>query len=262
MIAAYFAPFTKRICNAIFLVGQLGILTKQTLAATFSSPFYLKRLLEQIVSLGAGSISITVVIGLAMGSVMTLNFGYGLAKFGGTLYVPGVVALSLVREMAPIFTSLLVAGRIGSGMAAEIGSMNVTQQVDALRALGTSPVRVLVVPRFWAAIISLPLLTSLSGLLGIWGGQIICMSEFEIPSGFYFNRVLDVVKMHDFTSGLLKAAFFGGIIAMVGCYRGLHTSQGTRGVGQSTTWVVVTSSILILISDFFLSKIFLVLWVH
>lgn len=164
--------------------------------------------------------------------------------------------------MAPIFTSLLVAGRIGSGMAAEIGSMSVTQQIDALRALGTSPIRVLVVPRFWATIISLPLLTALSGILGIVGGLLVCQAEFGMPAGFYINKVVTTVKLHDFVSGLVKAGFFGIIITIIGCYKGLTTKDGTRGVGESTTWVVVTSSILILISDYFLSKIFLVIWVH
>ena len=253
---------TKKILGPINLIGEISILIAQTTKAMFTSPIYFQRIIEQIVSLGVGSASITVVIGLTMGSVMTLNFGYGLAKFGGTLYVPGVVALSLVREMAPIFTSLLVAGRIGSGMAAEIGSMNVTQQVDALRALGTSPIRILVVPRVIASVISLPLLSSLSAILGILGGQIICKNEFGIPPGFYLNRLLDVVNLHDFVSGLVKASIFGLIISIVGCYKGLTTTNGTRGVGISTTWVVVTSSISILICDFFLSKIFLVLWVH
>lgn len=262
VITSWANKFTEKVFAIILMVGEISSLIKETTHALFTSPIYFKKIVEQIVLLGVDSISITIVIGLTMGSVMTLNFGYGLAKFGGTLYVPGVVALSLVREMAPIFTSLLVAGRIGSGMAAELGSMNVTQQIDAIRALGTSPIRTLVVPRVIASVLSLPLLTALSGVLGIWGGQIICMSEFNIPSGFYLNRVLEVVHLADFVSGLIKSSFFGLIISIVGCYRGLHTYNGTRGVGNSTTWVVVTSSIAILISDFFLSKIFLVLWVH
>ncbi len=255
-------PETRLITERLYRVGRLTFFFWEILKCTFSRPFYFMRLLEQIRALGLGSVSITVVIGLTMGLVMTLNFGYGLAKFGGTLYVPAVVSLSLAREMAPIFTSLLVAGRIGSGMAAEIGSMNVTQQVDAIRALGTNPMRVLVVPRFWSAILSLPLLTSLSCFLGILGGMIVCQNEFGMPPGFYVNKVLDTVKIHDFLSGLVKSAIFGAIIAVVGCWRGLDTHGGTRGVGESTTWVVVTSSIAILITDFFISKIFLLFWGH
>ncbi|MEI8346691.1 MAG: ABC transporter permease, partial [Pseudomonadota bacterium] len=185
---------------------------------------------------------------------------HGLMKFGGTLYVPKIVALSITREMAPIFTSLLVAGRIGSGIAAEIGSMAVTQQIDALRALGTSPVRVLVVPRVLAALISLPLLSTLSTLLGILGGLIVCVSDFGIPPETYFAKVIETIKIRDFAAGFLKASFFAIIITIVACYRALKTRDGTKGVGASTTWVVVTSSILILVSDFFLSKIFIILF--
>lgn len=256
------ASEAKLLSERLYEIGRVTYFFTSILKCTFSRPFYFMRLIEQIRALGLGSVSITVVIGLTMGLVMTLNFGYGLAKFGGTLYVPAVVSLSLAREMAPIFTSLLVAGRIGSGMAAEIGSMNVTQQVDAIRALGTNPVRVLVVPRFWAAVLSLPLLTSLSCFLGIIGGLIVCQNEFGMPAAFYINKVLDTVKIHDFLSGLVKSSIFGAIIAVVGCWRGLSTSGGTRGVGESTTWVVVTSSIAILITDFFISKIFLLFWGH
>lgn len=241
-------------------VGEIFSLFFQVIKCTFYGKFYTYRLMEQINLLGFGSTSITIVIGLTMGLVMSLNFGYGLTKFGGTLYVPAVVSLSLAREMAPLFTSLLVAGRVGSGIAAEIGAMNVTQQVDAIRALGTSPIRVLVVPRFWALIISLPLLSALSFAVGIIGGMIVCRAEFDIVPSFYFYKVFSTVKIYDYLSGLFKSAVFAGIITLFSCYKGLNTKDGTKGVGTSTTWVVVTTSILILITDFFISKIFLVIW--
>lgn len=241
-------------------VGEIFAILFETIKCSFSGKFYWSRLMEQINLLGFGSTSITVVIGLTMGLVMTLNFGYGLAKFGGTLYVPAVVSLSLAREMAPLFTSLLVAGRVGSGIAAEIGAMNVTQQVDAIRALGTSPIRVLVVPRFWAMIISLPLLSALSFAVGIIGGMIVCKVEFDIVPGFYLFKVFSTVKFHDYMSGLFKSVVFAGIITIFACYKGLNTKDGTKGVGVTTTWVVVTGSILILVTDFFISKVFLVIW--
>lgn len=250
----------KKLEKFFIFIGEIFSLFIEIIKGTFTGPFYFSRLMEQINHIGYGSTSITVVIGLTMGLVMTLNFGYGLAKFGGTLYVPAVVSLSLAREMAPLFTSLLVAGRVGSGIAAEIGAMNVTQQVDAIRALGTSPVRVLVIPRFWSLVISLPLLSSLSFAVGIFGGMIVCKNEFDIPSGFYLYKVFSTVKFHDYASGLVKSAVFGGIITLFACYRGLHTKNGTKGVGQSTTWVVVTASILVLVTDFFISKIFLLIW--
>ncbi len=246
--------------NFFVFVGEIFGLLFETIQCTFSRPFYFSRLMEQINHNGYGSISITVVIGLTMGLVMTLNFGYGLAKFGGTLYVPAVVSLSLAREMAPLFTSLLVAGRVGSGIAAEIGAMSVTQQIDAIRALGTSPVRVLVVPRFWSLVISLPLLSALSFAVGVIGGMIVCKMEFDIVPGFYLYKVFATVKFRDYMSGIIKSAVFGGIITIFACYKGLLTKEGTKGVGVTTTWVVVTASILILVTDFFISKIFLVIW--
>ena len=148
---------TAKVKNNLQLVGEITELFKEFVRCLYTRPFYLGRIYEQIVHLGIGSLPITLVIGTVTGMVMTLQFGYGLEKFGGTLYVPAIVSLSLLRELAPLFTSLLIAGRIGSGISAEIGAMNVSQQIDAIRALGTSPVRVLVVPRILAAIVSLPI---------------------------------------------------------------------------------------------------------
>jgi phospholipid/cholesterol/gamma-HCH transport system permease protein len=240
------------------LVGEVAVLTKDSFCCTFSRPFYWGRLFEQIIHLGVESLSITIVIGLVTGLVMTLQFGYGLEKFGGTLYVPAIVSLSLIRELAPIFTSLLIAGRIGSGISAEIGAMNVTQQIDAIRALGTNPTRVLVVPRVLAAIISLPLLMILSAFMGIIGGLSIAYLEFNMPVGFYLNKVLSTISLNDVFGAMFKCAFFGLVIAILACYRGFKTNEGTQGVGSAAKWVVVRTSIVILIADFFLSK-FLIL---
>ncbi len=240
--------------------GELMSLLGKSTQAIFSRPFYWARLNEQIIELGQRSLSITIVIGFVMGLVMTLQFGYGLAKFGGTLYVPAIVSLSLIREMAPIFTSLLVAGRIGSGIAAEIGAMNVSQQIDAIRALGTSPIRVLVVPRLVAAMVSLPLLGILATFMGIIGGMLIARSEFDMAYGFYINKVLATIKIHDVFSCYIKCMFFAVVIVLLACWKGFQTKEGTRGVGSAATWVVVRSSIVILISDFFLSKILILLF--
>ena len=240
-------------------VGEIMVLTKDTFYCMFTPPFYWGRLLEQMLHLGVGSLSITIVIGVVTGLVMTLQFGYGLAKFGGTLYVPAIVSLSLMRELAPIFTSLLIAGRIGSGISAEISAMNVSQQIDAIRALGTNPIRVLVVPRVVASVISLPLLATLSAFMGIIGGLTIAYVEFNMPGGFYINKVLSTIKLSDVFGAMFKCAFFGLVIAIIACYRGFQTKEGTIGVGTAAKWVVVRTSIVILISDFFLSKL-LILW--
>lgn len=244
----------------ILFLGEIYYLAKETFWCSITRPFYFHKITSQIKFLGIDSILLTSVIGFIMGLVMTLQFGHGLAKFGGTLYVPAIVNLSLLREMSPIFVSLLVAGRIGSGMAAEIGAMNVTQQVDALRALGTSPVRQLIVPRLFATMISLPLLTSLANFLGIFGGFIVMYLEFDMSLGFYLNKLLTTLKLYDFMSGVTKTFFFAIIIVLISCYRGLKTKEGTKGVGESATWVVVTSSIWILVTDFFMSKLFIIFW--
>ena len=246
--------------NQFQQTGEVFRLFQQSIHGMMTAPFYWGRLFEQILHLGVGSLSITLVIGFVTGLVMTLQFGYGLAKFGGTLYVPAIVSLSLVKEICPIFTSLLIAGRIGSGMSAEIGAMQVTQQVDAIRALGTSPIRVLVVPRVLASIISLPLLATLSSFIGIIGGLIIAMLEFNMPAGFYVNKVLTTITLVDVFGSMAKCLFFAIIIALLACYRGFKTTEGTQGVGTAAQWVVVRTSIIILISDFFLSKTLILLF--
>jgi phospholipid/cholesterol/gamma-HCH transport system permease protein len=249
-----------KIKSNLELIGEITDLFRDFLRCVVSRPFYLGRIYEQIVQLGIGSLSITIVIGTFTGMVMTLQFGYGLEKFGGTLYVPAIVSLSLIRELAPIFTSILIAGRIGSGISAEIGAMNVTQQIDAIRALGTSPVRVLVVPRIVASVISLPLLATLSAFMGILGGLIIAYTEFNMPVGFYLNKVLSTIQLMDIFGSMFKCAFFGLMISLLACYRGFHTTEGTKGVGEAAIWVVVRTSIIILVSDFFLSKMLILLF--
>jgi phospholipid/cholesterol/gamma-HCH transport system permease protein len=247
----------KDLKASLILTGDILDFTKDVFTRLFSKPFYWGRLFDQIIQLGLGSLSISIVIGFITGLVMTLQFGYGLAKFGGTLYVPAIVSVSLLRELAPIFTSLLIAGRVGSGISAEIGAMNVTGQIDAIRALGTSPVRVLVIPRVLATVLTLPLLATLASFTGIIGGMLISYIEFGMPAGFYANKVLSTIVFADIFGSIFKCAFFGLVISILACYRGFHTKEGTRGVGNATTWVVVRSSIIILISDFFLSKIIL-----
>jgi phospholipid/cholesterol/gamma-HCH transport system permease protein len=250
----------RKFNKEMLIFGEVMVLSKDALVGMLTRPFYWGRFLEQMIQLGIGSLSITIVIGTMTGLVMTLQFGYGLNKFGGTLYVPAIVSLSLVRELAPIFTSLLIAGRIGSGMSAEIGAMNVTQQVDAIRALGTNPMRVLVVPRVLASVISLPLLATLSAFMGILGGLLIAYTEFDLPPGFYINKVLSTIRYSDVFGSMAKCAFFGLVISILACYRGFQTIEGTRGVGSAAKWVVVRTSIIILISDFFLSKVLILLF--
>lgn len=241
--------------------GDFFLLLIDTIKCSFTRPFYVSRIIEQISLLGLESILISGTIGFVIGLVMTLQFGYGLASFGGTFYVPSIVSVSLMRELAPILTSLLVAARVGSGVAAELAAMKVSSQIDALRALATSPTRVLIVPRLIALCISLPFLGIFSALMGLIGGLIISELEFGITYGFYINKVLEYLHLYDVLSAMIKCCFFAFLIIMTACFYGLRTENGTRGVGKTATKVVVISSIGILISDFFLTKILLFLFV-
>jgi phospholipid/cholesterol/gamma-HCH transport system permease protein len=244
---------------AIQLIRTLGgifLLTKQTMRELVTRPFYPDLVAEQVVVIGLESLLLVAITGITAGAVMTLQFGYGLEKFGGKLYIPKVMGLSLVREMGPVFTSLMVAGRMGSGMAAEIGSMKVTQQIDAIRALGTSPVKRIVIPRLLAMLVCLPLLTLFADLCGMAAGMLVGL-ELGLGGHFFWEKIFEGLIWNDYWTGTTKTVFFGFCISMIACYRGLNTEGGTRGVGNSTQWVVVASSIAIFIGDFFLTKFFI-----
>jgi phospholipid/cholesterol/gamma-HCH transport system permease protein len=237
-------------------VGGIALLTHQTARELFTRPFYLGLTAEQIVVIGMESLLLVAITGITCGAVMTLQFGYGLEKFGGKLYIPKVMGMSMVREMGPVFTSLMVAGRMGSGMAAEIGSMKVTQQIDAIRALGTSPIKRIVIPRLLAMLICLPLLTIFADLCGMIAGMMVGL-ELGLGGNFFIEKFFEGNTWNDYWTGTAKTLFFGFFITMIACYRGLNTEGGTRGVGTSTQWVVVASSISIFVSDFFLTKFFI-----
>ncbi len=242
-----------RFCGGVFMLGVTSV--KEML----TPPFYFYLTIEQMFFIGVQSFLLVGITAIATGSVMALQFGYGLQKFGGQLYVPKVMALSFIREMGPVFTSLLVAARIGSGITAEVGSMNVTQQIDAIRALGTSPVKKIVIPRLIATVITLPLLTVFANFIGLFGGMLVAMKEMGMTSDFFIHKALETLTLHDFNTGMVKTIVFAVFISLTACYRGMNTSGGTRGVGDSTTWVVVTTNIFILVSDFFLTKLFIII---
>lgn len=238
-----------------FLGGSVA-LAGTTIRSIFKPPFYFHLWIEQCYSLGVRSSSLVFITALSTGFVMSLQFGYGLERFGGKLYVPKVVGLSIMRELGPVLSCLMLAGRVGSGIAAEIGSMAVTQQIDAIRALGTDPIKRIVIPRFLAMIIMTPLLTVFADLVGIFGGMFISVFELNIHPDFYFHEALISLKTSDFAVGIAKTFFFGFLIAITSCYYGLKTRGGTQGVGQATNHAVVTSSILIVVFDFVLTKLF------
>jgi phospholipid/cholesterol/gamma-HCH transport system permease protein len=208
-------------------------------------------------SLGVGSLSIVILTGLFTGMVLALQSSATLDVFGARPYVGRLVCVSMVRELGPVLTALMVTGRVGSGMAAELGSMVVTQQIDALRVLGTDPVRRLVAPRLGAALVMIPLLTIISNALGIFGAGLISIFSLKLSWAFYWRTVGNALGFNDLVMGLTKPVVFGFILASVGCYMGLSTRGGTQGVGVSTTRSMVVGSVLILASDFFLTKVLL-----
>ncbi|HEV8550446.1 MAG TPA: ABC transporter permease [Polyangiaceae bacterium] len=228
--------------------------------AGFRRPMEGRAILAQMEALGVASVGIVVVTSIFIGMVMAVQFAFGLRKFGGMEYTGRVVALSFARELAPTFTAIIVGGRIGSGMAAEVGAMSVTEQIDAVRALGADPLKKLVWPRLLASTIVMPILSAFALVLGFSGAMLITDIEFHIPARFFLSTALSVVTMADFLAGMAKTPFFGAIIALVGCHFGMITKGGTVGVGNSTTRSVVTISIAILIADFFLTKLAIILW--
>ncbi len=251
--------FGRKGQGAIEYLGDLAQLAGQIVTGSVTRPFYSTEVLHQMDEIGVKSVSITGITALFTGMVLALQTAYSLAAFGGKMFVGRVVSLSLVRELGPVLTALMVAGRVGSGITAEIGSMVVTEQVDALRAMAISPVRRLVVPRALATILMLPVLTALADVLGILGGLAIAIVELQMTFQDYLTSIWNQLQISDIGSGLGKTFFFGFEIALIGCANGLRVQGGAAAVGLATTRTVVLASISILVSDFFLTKLFLAL---
>ncbi len=242
---------------AVEYLGGLAQLAGQAFAASVSRPFYPSEVLHQMDEIGVKSVSITGITALFTGMVLALQTAYSLAAFGGKLFIGRVVSASLVRELGPVLTALMVGGRVGSGITAELGSMTVTEQVDALRSMAISPVRRLVVPRVLATVFMMPVLTALADVLGILGGLGIAVVELQMSAQDYLTSIWQQLQISDIMSGLGKTFFFGFEIALIGCNNGLRVQGGAASVGLSTTRTVVLASISVLVSDFFLTKLFL-----
>ncbi len=241
-------------------IGAITMLGWDAIRKLFKKPFEFRLLLIQMEHLGVNSLSIVCITAFFTGMVLALQTAYALAEFGAKLYIGEIVSLSLVRELGPVLTSLMVGGRVGAGITAEIGSMKVTEQVDAMRALGADPIKKLVLPKVMAIVIMLPLLTVLSDFLGIMGGLLVSTFELKISSSVYISHVLSSLQLSDIMSGLFKTVFFAFFISIVGCYNGLNARGGADGVGKATTSTVVIASIMVLISNFFLTKLFFLLF--
>jgi len=246
----------KNVLSLLYFIGGLMNLVFQTFYWLFIPPFKKDRVFEQSKRAGLDSLPIVSLIGLFIGMILAFQIAYLMQRLGSEMYIASIVALSLVRELGPVITALVVAGRVGAAITAEIGSMQVTEQIDALETLATNPVKYLVVPRLLALALMLPLLTLYADIIGIFGGYLICVYRLGIPSRLYLNITFDALLFKDLFTGLVKTVFFGMIIAFVSCYEGFNVEGGAEGVGKATTRSVVTTFILILAADWFFTALF------
>lgn len=240
-------------------VQDYALLAGQTLRTILTPPYYAQDILAQMDNIGAGSLPIILLCGFFIGAVMVLQTGSQFTRFGQSSLTGDVVALALVRELGPTLTGLLVTGRCATGIASELGSMLVTEQVDAMRAMGTDPSRKLVTPRIIAAMLMLPLLTAMDDFIGLLGGCVASVFSLRLNAVQFWTRAIDALDFADIMQGMTKPVVYGLILASVGCYKGLTVRGGTQGVGRATTQAVVVSSVLIIAADLFLTKLALFL---
>ena len=265
-MANFFSTLNAGAKKRVATVQDYFTLAWNAVRFIFARPFYTGDLIQQMDAIGVQSLGIVLLTGFFTGMVLALQSAVQLQTFGATIYIGRLVSASMIRELGPVLAGLMVAGRVGSGIAAQIGSMRVTEQIDALNTLGTDPIKKLVTPRVLAGLIMLPLLTVINDLVGILGGNLIAKLYVGLPTSFYWRTVWEQIAAggfsfgiipNDFVQGLIKPFVFGGIITTAACYHGLATSGGTEGVGIATTRTVVASSIAILVVDYFLTQILL-----
>jgi phospholipid/cholesterol/gamma-HCH transport system permease protein len=256
LIAELFALFGRRVMNFLYFLGGLANLSLQTFYLTFVPPYKKDRIFEQAKKAGFDSLPIVSLVALFIGFIFALQTAYFMQRLGSEMYIASMVALSIVRELGPVITALVVAGRVGASITAELGSMQVTEQIDALESLSTNPIKYLVVPRFAALCIVLPVLTLYANAIGIFGSYLICTLRLGISSSLYLKITADALFYKDLFTGLFKTIFFGMIIALVSCYEGFNVQGGAEGVGQATTQSVVKTFILIVIADCFFTALF------
>jgi len=247
--------------GAVFLAflaaaGRVTLFTGRALAAAFAPPFYPRLILRQIVYIGYFSLPVVGLTALFTGMVLALQSYTGFSRFNAESAIATVVVLSVTRELGPVIAGLMVAGRVGAAMAAEIGTMRVTEQIDALTTLSTDPLRYLVLPRLLAGLVTLPALVLVADIIGVFGGYLVGVYRLNFNPTVYLTQTEQYLERMDVISGLVKAAVFGFIVALMGCYQGYHSRGGAEGVGQATTYAVVSASILILLSNYFLTQAF------
>ena len=250
-----FALIQNGLKTGVLEVQEYVRLQMATARAVFSRPFYWHDIVEQFEQIGIGSLTVVVLAGFFTGAVLALQTGITLDQFGARPFVGRLISASMVKELGPVLTGLMLAGRVGSGIAAELGSMVVTDQINALRALGTDPVRKLVVPRILAGTLMCPVLTVVADFVGILGGWVIATFQLRVESSVYWTSVLEGLFWQDPWMGIIKPFFLGFAIVSIGCHVGLRTRGGTQGVGRATTNAVVAASVTVLAVDFFITRL-------
>lgn len=248
----FFIEWTK---HALLEVQEYLRLLSQVGRALVSRPFYGRDVVQQFDAIGIGSLTVVLLTGLFTGMVLALQSGLTLDQFGARSVVGRLVSASMVKELGPVLTALMVTGRVGSGIAAELGSMVVTDQIAALRALGTDPIRKLVLPRVLAGTVMVPVLTVIADAVGILGGMIISVTQLQVAASIYWTNVVEGLFLVDLWMGLIKPVALGFALVSIGCHVGLRTSGGTRGVGRATTNAVVSGSVAVLVLDFLITKL-------
>ncbi len=238
------------------VVGRLAMFVGRAIAHCFLPPYFPNQLLRQLIDIGYYSIPVVGMTALFTGMVLALQSYTGFSRFNAEGAVAGVVILSVTRELAPVLAGLMVAGRVGASIAAEIGTMRVTEQIDALSTLSVNPFKYLIAPRVIAGTLMLPLLVFVGDIIGVFGGYIVAIYNLDFSSGSYLTQTWDTLETMDVVSGLVKAGVFGFIVAMMGCYHGFNSQRGAQGVGAATTNAVVSASILILIFNYILTQVF------
>jgi len=246
IIGHYIMAFAEELGRILLLLGAI-------IRHMIALPLETKSILKQMLEVGVKSSPVVFITAIFTGMVFALQTYTGFKRFGAEAFVGSVVALSMTRELGPVLTGLMVAGRAGAAMAAELGTMRVTEQIDALETLATNPIKYLIVPRFIAGLVMLPALTVVANIVGITGGYIVTVGLFEESPAVYWKRTWDYLEASDIYNGLIKAGFFGAGIALISSYKGFYASGGAEGVGKATTGAVVLSCMTILISDYFLS---------
>ena len=241
--------------SAAFEVQEYVRLVLQSFRALLTPPYYRRDIVEQLDAIGVKSLTVVLLTGFFTGAVLALQSGLTLDQFGARPVVGRLVSASMIKELGPVLTGLMLTGRVGSGIAAELGSMVVTDQINALRALGTDPIRKLVVPRVLAGIVMAPILTVVADFVGIFGGWIVARFQLQVSSGVYWSSILQALYMQDLWMGLIKPFALGFVIVTVACHVGLRTSGGTQGVGRATTMSVVAGSVGVIAVDFFVTRV-------